>query len=268
MKKVFLAALLLPLLFVPTVSAAKPIPPLKETAAYKSLRTYVLKLEGISSATDEERATYTATLAARVQSAEAEVLRLFERREVRTDKNYKALLSKRYGEIARRASRRVQKAEQESSQESRRALLRFRGQSADIRSTYSRKIRPLQRRVDQLQRQIDKSSDPREQALLQEEVNLLRGKINRIQAIMKTELGEARDVYRRDLRKVRASLRRKKEAIQKQKLLERKEALRVWEGEKKDALLSIRNKRRIEKALVRELRVRGEESIDAMSAPE
>ena len=266
--KRFLLPLLLLLFFPSGALAAKPIPPLKETVAYKNLRTYVLGLEKISSATPEEKASYTATLTARVQAAEAEVLRLFDRRETRTNKNYKSLLEKRYGEVDRRAAKRLSSARKKNSRESRQALLRYRDQRSSIQATYSRKMKPLRTRVAALERQIENSNDPREQALLQEEINLLQGKINRIEAIMKTELREASEVYERDLRRLRAALRRKTAAIKEQKDLERREALRVWRGEKKDALASLRNKRRIENTLVRELRVRGEEAIDAMSAPE
>lgn len=252
------------LLLASAPALAAPVPPLKETAPYKNLRSYVGFLGGVQEATSAEKNTYSATFTARLQRAEAQVLSLRERRELRTARNYKTLLQKRYREVNQRAGQRSRKARRDARRKKKEALGVFQRTRRSIEASYERQLRPLRTRVRQLRRRQSQSRDPRERALLAEEINLLRRKIIRIENVSDADVSQARGEYKQSERQINKRLGRSLRAIARQRGVERQETKSAWAAERKSAFAAIAEKRRKEAALVRELRVRGQENLDAI----
>lgn len=261
--KVFGFLLLGMLVFV-GVAEAKPIPDLKDTSSYKNLRSYVSFLENTGQATEEEKVTYSLELAQRVKSGNSEVANLSLLRKRKLLSDYQTSLQRRYRSIDLIAAKKARQAHVRADRKKARSLADLRKRKRDIRGIYGQKISPLSARIKLLRERKRASNDPREQAIIAEEIFIIQREINRLQAIIDIEENKARVVYRKEVRLTEKILKRTLREAQKEKKVSRKKTRRSLEKEKKRDLQTLLQKKRIEAIFIDELAVRGKDAIEQM----
>lgn len=262
MKKRVLFLLILPLLLA-AGAEAKPVS-VKTTKAYKELRFYVGALGRVEQATSQKKRQYSKALLRRVRSTEGAVQTTADRRERKLERNYQVILQKRYGVSNRRAARRDKTIRSDSARERGKARSLFQKAAANIRASFSRKLRPLGERVSRLEAEKRKARSPRKRALLAEEILLVRRKAATISAKERREIAGARSSYRRVAQTISQKLRRALRASARQRQRERGEVRREWRRDRQAAGLLLADKRREDAALVRKLRARGIRNLDAI----
>jgi hypothetical protein len=259
---------LLPLVVFLLISAsaqASSPPDLKDTAPYKSLRSYVFALEKKSSASESKKNTYRNELRNRSSRASQEKNKLFVKRRTLLQQKYKRGLRRQYRDIEQTAKRQQKRALLRHQRKRKAAKRLLQKRESDTRAFYSKKINPLLRRIKALQKRKRQSDDQREKALLAEEIIILQREVNRLEVVVSTEVFKAKRVYRREVRTINLSQEESLREIKKKRRRERQKALASQNTFREQALVRLRAQRTREGLFVQELLQRGETAIDIMT---
>lgn len=262
-----LVLILFCLLFMPAVAdAQQPIPGIKQTGQWKSMKNYVSFLQSRQStlATPAEKQTFTSQLANKQLATNAKVKALYSRsiqrivnRDQRAEK--KQIKKIRRGEKSQLNQLRGQRARAIGA-----AQLRWAANNAAIRSQYSSRISKAKKNLRSLQRALKKTSNPFRRATLVSHINTVTEKISLLAQGQKTQLQNARQAYQ-----IRVSKIRRKFAAQATDIRARYQRLVVevknsWKKIYRNDLRAAKERRQGQFQLVTNLRRSGNEYIAAM----
>lgn len=246
--------------------AQKPIPPIKQTAEFKSLKRYVgfLQERRDTPVSPARKARYVQTLAERREKASTKVLALFGRKIMRLAGKDDRWQRREIRNIRRNQKRKVQALKGEQAH--RIDVLQSRQAAATqrIQDRYAPKITRLAVKRDRLRRKLAKTTNPDKRAALNRKIRRLQNQINDLADARDDEISDVVSRYGQrisavnDLFDARIAKARRKA---KRQIAQTK---RAWRKTFRTQLKAAKARRDTQKGLVKDLARRGTGYINQM----
>lgn len=163
-------------------ATAEPIPGITKTPQYRMLLGTVNELEGKRNVpvTPTRRASYRQTLDNKVSAAKVQVKSLFERRTVRVKSRDDASQRRQVRNILINQKRQVEALEALQASKLADAQDDYQASVNRINSQYAPRLDPLVNQRTALKRKLAKTTRPARRQQIQEAINTVQAKINRV----------------------------------------------------------------------------------------
>lgn len=256
------------LLAAAPASAQRPIPGIKQTAAYKSLKNYVdvLQSKRTVPVTTPRRQTYRANLKTRRQNATTKVLALYSQKLVRLSKQDD---KKQRRDVKRiRQNQKAQVQDLKARQATRLAGLQSKQNAAQDRvtATYALRINPLADKRDRLRRQLDKTTKPAKRTALLKQIDKLQRQINVLVNDRQSDLNDVASRFDAKAQSINSLYAAKIAKVKANAARQIKQEQDAWRQTFRAQINAAKDKRDAQKTLVAALAERGSGYIDQMPA--
>lgn len=251
------------------VVAQKPIPPIQQTAAWKSLESYVsfLEVRRDKPAGAATKSRYTRNLASRRDNAKTRVQALFGQRLMRIASKDDRWQRREIKGIRSNQKRQVQALK--ARQADRTGVLRSRQAVAQqkVQDRYGPRITRIADQRDRLRKKLAKATNPAKRAFLNRQIKRLQNQINDLSAAQQDELASinsryaARIAAMNDLFNARIGQAKARA----KRLID--QANRAWRKTFRTQLRAAKARRNTQNDLVKTLARRGSGYISEMPAP-
>lgn len=263
-----LIALITGLLFVAAspASAQRPIPGIKQTAAYKQLKNYVNFLNGRKSTpTPAARKTvYRTNLNGKKQNANTKVVSLYQQKLLRLSKQDDNQQRRQIKQIRTAQKRQVQALQQDLADRINDIQMDQSEAVQRVYNNYAPKINLRADRRDALKRQLKRTTNPAKRATLIRQIDTLQSQINalvsdrttavnNVNSKFSVRISQANNLYNSRIANVRASAQQQIQA-----------AKQAWRQTFRTQINAAKSRRDGQKDMVNALASRGAGYIDQM----
>ncbi len=249
--------------------AQKPIPGIKQTAAWKSLHNYVsfLQARRDKAAGPAVKLKYTQTLATRRGNADTRVLALYGRKLMR---------------IAARDDRWQRREIKQIRSNQKRQVQALKGRQADrinalqakqaiairvIQNRYSPKITRLADRRDRLKKKLGNTTKPLERAELKRKIRRVQNRINDLAAAQQDEINSVNSRYETRIAAVNELFNARIAKVKTRAKRQIRQTNRAWKKTFRTQVRAAKVRRDSQKDLVKALALRGTGYIKQMPSP-
>lgn len=249
--------------------AQKPIPGIKQTAAWKSLQSYVslLQTRRDTPAAPAARSRYVQNLAKRRDNAETRVHALYGMKLMRIASQDDRWQRREIKGIRRGQKRQVQalkdaQADRVSVLQSKQAVA-----TRNVQDRYARRISPLADRRDKLRRKLVKTSNPDKRATLNRKIQRLQNRINDLSDAQNDEISAINDRYGTRISAVNSLFNARISNVKTKAKRQITRVNRAWKKTFRTQVKAAKVRRDSQRGLVKTLARRGAGYINRMPEP-